>query len=163
MIALDILCRIFIPHVMQDVIFRWDMSLKERGLTTWVFQQLVVITLNPLQDPGESDHAYCSRIVTTILHEICHAFTMLFVCRRIYCGDWRCSAETIQLRGASGHGIAWLHITSNIHIAARKHMSELDIGLGPLHCSPEQAQWGRLLRKGGFESPHGRLQRAGDT
>lgn len=61
-----------------------------------------IIELDPKQNPGEDIAEWRLRVLTTLVHELCHAYIGIFVNREMFLVE-----EGLSILGIGGHGIAF--------------------------------------------------------
>ncbi len=61
-----------------------------------------IIELDPTQSIGENDAGWRLRVLTTMVHELCHAYTSIFVNQKMFLVE-----ECLSTISIKGHGIAF--------------------------------------------------------
>lgn len=93
---------------------------------------------------NEGTTTFISRIIATLLHEMCHAYIMLFACHGD-CDLPGCKDQTAALIGKSGHGKAWLRLACHVQVAMSRLLPNLQVQMSPLvHLIFEARQGNRL-------------------
>lgn len=101
--------------------------------------------LDPTRIHNEGANVFISRIISTLLHELCHAYIKRFACL----GDCQipgCKDGTAALIGETGHGKAWQRLACHIQVAMCRRLPELKIELCPLIHLIFEARQGVRLR-----------------
>ncbi|KAK4626635.1 hypothetical protein CLAFUW4_04184 [Fulvia fulva] len=133
--AIEIFNHLFFLGKLQNMHFLWREGLRARGdaltsgpgtdgYTQRVSNQQILIVMDPEPD-FTFDRTWQDDLLSTLLHECCHAFIDLYRCHK-HEGHHACRNE-----GKTGHGAAWFHLASEVKVAARSHL-RLDAELGVL-------------------------------
>jgi hypothetical protein len=89
----------------------------------------------------------CFRIVGALIHEMCHAFVLIYGCDGRQCATWDAEANG---RGFTGHGPTWDTIACEAEIAFQEYISpklgsieEVDEPLGIIEALKEEQEYKR--------------------
>lgn len=117
--------RVFFLGALDDIEIYWEEDLQKHesavGITYPGQKQhpgdfFIFLEPQPNSSWGDDDLPFC--IISTLMHEMCHAMLMKFSCENDSCGDSACrSLRAVETRNC-GHGNAWWDIAEAIEIAS---------------------------------------------